>query len=93
MAEQIKAPFTPEQVANLNAYQAARRFHPFTCGGDRKDADHVAYQAQHPRQDFGQLVATQQGWECPVPGCTYTQDWAHGFMATPLPPRRPLRES
>src|SRR5262245_46147834 len=27
----IRAPWTPEQVANLNAYQANCRFHPYTC--------------------------------------------------------------
>ena len=25
------------------------------------------------------LVATTDGWVCP--DCSYTQDWAHGFMA------------
>ena len=27
------------------------------------------------------LVATLQGWRCPR--CTFTQDWAHEFMAVP----------
>lgn len=30
------------------------------------------------------LVATADGWVCP--DCDYTQSWAHGFMAQPLPP-------
>jgi hypothetical protein len=29
------------------------------------------------------LVATTDGWRCP--NCDYTQDWAHDFMAKPLP--------
>lgn len=27
------------------------------------------------------LVATTEGWICDEPGCLYTQDWAHDFMA------------
>jgi len=34
----LKKPWTPEQVANLNAFQRSGKFHPFTCGsGRRKD--------------------------------------------------------
>lgn len=29
--EKITAPFTEEQVKNLNEYQKAGRFHPYTC--------------------------------------------------------------
>lgn len=75
---QIKAPWTDEQVANLNSFQESGQFHPFTCGGDRGDAAHTAYAAEHGG-DKGQLVATKEGWVCPV--CGYTQEWAHDFMA------------
>lgn len=34
------------------------------------------------------LVATTDGWKCL--DCGYTQDWAHGFMAQPLPPMPPM---
>lgn len=79
MIDQIKSPWTPEQVAALNQYQIDGRFHPFTCGGgNRRDQAHVAYQAKHGG-DFGQLLATENGWVCPV--CGYTQDWAHAFMS------------
>lgn len=27
----VRAPFTPEQVESLNAYQRSGRFHEFTC--------------------------------------------------------------
>lgn len=78
MTDKIEAPFTPEQVRHLNAWQHGP-YHPFTCGsGDRMDARHVAYQAEHPDEDFGQLIATAEGWICPV--CSYRQQWAHGFM-------------
>jgi len=32
MSNQIAAPFSDDQVASLNAYQASDSFHPFTCG-------------------------------------------------------------
>lgn len=73
-----KAPFTDEQVKNLNDFQAFGRFHPFTCGGNRSSEAHRAYAEVHGG-DLGQLVATNEGWRCPV--CDYRQDWAHGFMA------------
>jgi hypothetical protein len=30
----VRVPFTNDQVASLNAYQAAGSAHPFTCGTD-----------------------------------------------------------
>lgn len=77
----ILPPWTPEQVEALNRFQRYPAYHPFTCGGDRMDAGHRAYQAEHGG-DFGQLVATTEGWRCPV--CGYRQDWAHEFMAVPM---------
>jgi len=49
--EVVRAPFTPGQVASLNAYQAAGQFHPYTCGG----AD-----------CRGALIAAEGGWHCPA---------------------------
>ncbi len=69
MAE-IKAPFTPEQVAALNRWQQNENGHPFTCANGR-DEKHL--------DGEGVLVATQEGWVCPY--CDYKQDWAHDFMA------------
>lgn len=74
----IKAPFSLGHVVALNRYQRDGRFHPFTCGNDRGNAAHREYQRQHGG-DFGQLVATTEGWVCPV--CDYTQDWAHASVA------------
>ncbi len=62
----IKAPWTPEQVEALNAYQRDPTRHPLTCGGDRTDAAHL--------DGEGVLVATPDGWRCPF--CSYRQDWA-----------------
>jgi hypothetical protein len=73
----IHAPFTEEQVASLNGYQSCGVMHPFTCGGTRGDKAHRAYAKRHGG-DEGQLVATKDGWKCPV--CDYCQDWAHAFM-------------
>ena len=79
----VRAPFTPEQVEALNRFQKYGMFHSFTCGKDRMDEAHTAYQEEHGG-DYGELVATEAGWVCPVPGCGYTQGWAHAFMLKPL---------
>lgn len=49
MSEHVESPFTEDQVKSLNAYQASKSCHPFTCicGG------HTA------------LIATKDGWICP----------------------------
>ncbi len=78
--DRITAPWTPAEVEALNLYQQEGRLHPFTCGGDRGDPAHRAYAAEHGG-DNGQLVATEEGWVCPV--CRYKQDWAHAFMTSP----------
>lgn len=77
----IEPPWTPEQVAALNRWQRSPTVHPFTCGGDRGDAAHTAYALEHG-QDKGQLVASVNGWFCPV--CAYRQTWAHDFMVKPV---------
>ncbi len=66
----IKAPWTPEQVEQLNKWQEAGYVHPFTCGND-----------DCTRSNGKELVATIDGWTCP--SCSYKQDWAHDFMADP----------
>ena len=71
MSELIRAPWTPEQVYNLNKFQENGRMHPFTCGSGNRT------EASHSRSD-GVLVATINGWICPY--CEYKQDWAHEFM-------------
>lgn len=65
-----RAPWTPEQVAALNARQRDGSYHPFTCGGNRTDANHL--------DGEGVLVATPDGWVCPY--CDYRQNWAHAEM-------------
>lgn len=45
----ITAPFSPEQVDALNAWQSAGLVHPFTCGTET---------CRTP------LIATPLGWEC-----------------------------
>lgn len=70
----IEAPWTAEQVAQLNRFQTQRWMHPFTCGcGD-------CHSCEEPQEERV-LVATEAGWECPKPGCSYTQNWAWSFMA------------
>lgn len=67
--DMIKAPWTDEQVKNLNEFQQCGVCHPFTCGGKKDGKDCRA-----------DLVATKDGWICPD-GCGYKQDWAHESMA------------
>lgn len=63
----VAPPWSPDQVASLNAFQTSGLLHPFTC--PRWHPDAVA------------LVATEYGWTCPVKPCQYAQNWAHGYMA------------
>lgn len=86
MTDEIKPPWTQEQVDALNAYQRSGAYHPFTCGRDRGNAAHREYAERH-NEDWGQLVATLEGWKCPV--CDYRQDWAHTFMTDPTLLERP----
>lgn len=89
----IKAPFTEEQVKNLNDFQKSGRYHPFTCcspdltsckrkasNEKRMNGEEVPYTDENE----GILVATTEGWVCPCG--EYKQNWAHSFMAEPLPP-------
>jgi len=74
-ARTTKSPWTPERVTALNKRQKNPSWHPYTCGGNRCDAAHVQHAEQHNDRDYGVLVATPNGWVCPV--CGYRQDWAH----------------
>ncbi len=60
----IYAPFTDAQVRALQTWQETPALHPFTCSTHSETA----------------LLASSDGWHCPVEGCTYTQNWAHDFM-------------
>ncbi len=57
-------------VEARNALQNCGKVHPLTCGNNRSDEAHTAYQKLHGG-DLGQLVAVEGGWECPV--CDYKQ--------------------
>lgn len=63
--QQIRAPFTPDQVEQLNRYQNFGFVHEFTCANNH-EGNRV-------------LIASAEGWKCP--SCDYTQNWAHAFMA------------
>lgn len=77
----INVPFTTAQVENLNSYQQAGRYHPFTCCS--------AYSAEDGCErslgtSEGLLQATNNGWVCPCG--KYTQNWAHESMSLPQGP-------
>lgn len=74
MRDKLVAPWTEEQVATLNRYQASGIGHQYTCGWDTCGG----------KEETGlrmPLVATDRGWCCSWRECSYTQDWAHGFDA------------
>jgi hypothetical protein len=55
---------TDELIAELNIQQHDGKYHPYTCGGNRTDANHL--------DGEGILIATKDGWICPY--CDYKQD-------------------
>lgn len=73
----IEAPWTENQVATLNAFQRSGVAHPFTC-----ERDHTLHQT---------LIAESDGWHCPDPDCSFTQDWAMSIMADPETLERLIR--
>lgn len=75
--ERIDAPFTDEQVTQLNKYQKSGGFHPFTCDRKAKECE-VRTEPKDWSKD-GVLLATTDGWTCPCG--KYKQNWAHQFMA------------
>ena len=88
MSRQIEAPWTSEQVAALNRFQAKPWAHPFTCARCRDTLGtseatrvrHIGPGRYVLREVINErlLVATEAGWVCPT--CDYTQDWAHEAM-------------
>ena len=70
----VKAPFTPEQVENLNEYQKLGKWHPFTCCSP----EDISECQRRSGENEGLLVASEEGWTCPCG--KYKQDWCHQFM-------------
>lgn len=67
--KRIDAPWTQQQVDDLNAAQGSGYLHPYTCPGDL-DTCHL----------HRELIATVEGWVC---GCDkYRQTWA--FEVPPI---------
>jgi hypothetical protein len=69
----IHAPFTEEQVKNINEYQVDGMMHPFTCPCDHDDFVDGEVAADHL------LIATKENLYCS--DCDYQQYWVHDFMA------------
>lgn len=63
---QLEAPWTDEQVKNLNVYQKSGKMHPFT--GHLDDGSKV------------DLIATKDGW-VKIEGGSVCQTWAYDWMA------------
>jgi hypothetical protein len=77
----VRAPWTPEQVERLAAWQAAGHVHPFTCGPCRdRDTEARIADGTWPTTtgpEFA-LIPTVDGWVCGT--CDYTQDWCFTVM-------------
>ena len=71
----IEAPWTDEQVFNLNRWQQAGHVHEYTCPNDHEGSR--------------VLVACNDGWHCP--SCPYTQAWAHASAGEDRPTMAALR--
>lgn len=81
MTEKIEAPWTPEQVAGLNAYQDCGWVHPFTCAcGAALEATEDGWTCN------GSWHFDREEGAFPV-----VQTWAHAFMVEgcPEPPALP----
>lgn len=72
MTGRLEAPWTHEQVDNLNTNQRRHPplWHEFTCSDPHPGFDRT-------------LVATVNGWICPH--CDYQQGWCHPFMVKSYP--------
>lgn len=63
------APFSPDQVRWINAYQDSGAFHPLTCLKPHRDRN---------------LIAQTDGLICPNhPQCDYIQTWVPDFACDP----------
>lgn len=65
----VKAPFTQQQAARMNAYQEMGIYHPYTCP-QRGDGKHTTRN--------GVLLATTAGWICL--DCPYVQETVHEYV-------------
>lgn len=74
ITEEMKAPWTQEQVNNLMKWQQCEWVHPFTCCSPEQSAN--CHRAN--RTGEGILIPTTEGWQC---SCGwYKQNWAHQYM-------------
>jgi hypothetical protein len=76
VSERVNTPWTPAQIAGLQAWQDAGYVHEFTCVTNHSKGSRV-------------LIPTREGWRCP--SCHYRQRWAPDFAMTGPPPN-PLTE-
>ena len=77
------APWTKDQVENLEKWQTTGWVHPFTCFGEGDCKI-------NEREDQGILQPTVDGWICPCG--KYTQNWATESQLSGNIPPNPLDE-
>jgi hypothetical protein len=74
------APWTEDEVRNLEDWQSCPWVHAYTCGHCR-DADPLC-------DDEHALVPTVYGWRCPT--CDMRQNWCMALMVNGPPPLDPF---
>lgn len=72
--DQIKVPFTNEQVKNLNEYQNVGMFHPFTCANDGDD-DHIKYEFEkrHGNANYKDYIIAEKLKGINYPEAVFTE--------------------
>jgi len=72
--EQIKTPFTKEQVDKLNVYQKEGKMHPFTCAKDGDDA-HIKYEfeKEHKGENYEEYLKAEKAKGINYPEMAFNQ--------------------
>lgn len=68
------APWTDDELANLNRFQTLGFMHEFTCCSPEE----IPECQRRTKQNGGMLTATTDGWVCPCG--KYKQDWCYPYM-------------
>ncbi|MBO3272149.1 hypothetical protein [Hymenobacter defluvii] len=82
--EKLHAPWSPEQVQLINAYQQSGSPLRLLCPHRSDAVGDTLFQALAPRTNKGLLHATAAGLRCSY--CQHVQEWCWAFMTKPEPP-------
>lgn len=70
----IQTPFTKEQVENLNSFQSARIFRPYTCANDG-DEIHIMFEfkSRYGDRDYSEYIRSEKDRGVPFPEASFTE--------------------